>query len=90
MHAAGMRFNRAPQPGEKTAIVMETSNDGGQERTRTVDGNDVKVLGTSVVSAVHDCSNWKTKSDLELVNSATSASTFGHDGSLDCRRKCGK
>lgn len=42
-------------------ITQGSSWQSVQPGTRTLDGNDVKVSGTSVVSTVHDGTSWQTK-----------------------------
>ena len=57
-------------------IANASSRQSVQSSANAINGNDVKVLGTSVVGAVHNCRNRKTKSDLEFVNTSTSGTTF--------------
>ncbi len=43
----------------------------------TLNGDNVEVLGTSVVSAVHHCSDGEGKRDAELVSSGSSGALSG-------------
>jgi hypothetical protein len=50
------------------------------------DGDDVKVLGTSVIGAVDNSANWQRACDAELVSDRTSRSYDG-DGSMQERER---
>ena len=46
-----------------------TGSRGGQSvqsRTNAKDGNDEQVLGTRVISAVHNCADWQSQRHAEL------------------------
>merc|ERR1711972_369578 len=42
------------------------------------DGDDVKVFGSGVVSAVHNGGNWKSEGNMEFASQRTSSSSFRH------------
>ena len=50
-----------------------------QTTTNTAHGKDVQVLGTSVVSAVHDSGNGQSQCLSELVACSSSSSSLTHD-----------
>jgi len=58
----------------------EISRSGGWESVQSTfdagNGDDVERLGASVISAVHNGSNWEGEGDMELSTSFTTASTL--------------
>ena len=62
-------------------VTGTASGQAVEARTNTLDGDDVQVAGTRVVAAVHDGTNWETKSHLELVTGGrTSTALSRHFG----------
>merc|ERR1712241_1490953 len=58
-------------------------SDGGgwhsvQSTLVTNNGDNVQVLGTGVVGAVHDGGNWKGERDMEFASQRTSSSSLRH------------
>jgi len=47
--------------------------------TNALHGDDVKVLGTGVVTTVHDCSDRETEGHPEFVACCTTTSSLAHD-----------
>ena len=46
--------------------------------TNHSDGNHVEVLGTGVITAVHDTKGWQTGGDLHLGSTSSSSSSLTH------------
>lgn len=70
--APGRRFSRAPQPGGARRSGRRRVRRGGggavtPAARRTLDADDVQVLGARVVGAVHHRAHRKTQRHLELV-----------------------
>jgi len=57
--------------GSDDHVTNASSRETVEGATVTLDGNDVEVLSTGVVSAVDDCTGGETKSNAELVTTST-------------------
>jgi len=67
-----------------------TTGSGGQTVQATADASncdDVQVLGTCVVSAVDDGSDWETQGNAELGSCGTSTSSLRHFGRREKERE---
>jgi hypothetical protein len=63
--------------GGHNHVTDTTSGQSVQASTNTLDGNDVEVSGTGVVSAVHDGTDRETQGHLELATRGTTRD-LGH------------
>lgn len=84
-HTVRMNDARSPYSriGEKcTSITYHVSNTGGRKSIQSTldlgDGDDVKVLCSGVIGAVHDGSYWETQRDAELGSARSTSSSLRH------------
>lgn len=64
--------------GSEEQFTDGTLGESVQSGADLSDGNDVQVLGTSVVSAVHNAKGGETRRDSQLGSSSSSSSSLAH------------